>query len=165
MPTRAKAQPPEIAEDRAFQERFWVVERIAWIGFVVLLAAAVSGLMGSGGPFSRGEAAAGDTRIDYPAHARWEAGEEMNVHLTGPSGERRLALSQGFADAFEIDDIQPPPTRVEADANGQSLVFLATGPDPMQVRIAMTPRSPGLVRYIVTPHGQAAVPVTTFVWP
>lgn len=165
MPARSKAEPPEIAEDRSFQERFWVAERVAWIGFVLLIAAAVSGLLGSGGPFSRGEAVSGESQIDYPAQARWEAGEELNIRLGGAPGERILALSQTFADAFEIEDIQPPPTRVESGADGQSLVFLATDPEPIEVRVAMTPRNPGPARYTITPAGQAPLAITTFVWP
>jgi hypothetical protein len=165
MPARSRAEAPQIAEDRSFQERFWAVERVAWIGFVLLIVVAVSGLLGSGGPLSRGEAASGDSRIDYPAQARWEAGEELNIRLGGEPGERTLALSETFADAFEIEDIQPPPTRVESGANGQSLIFLATGPEPIEVRVAMTPRNPGLARYTITPAGQAALTVATFVWP
>jgi hypothetical protein len=165
MTARAKSQPPEIAEDRPFQERFWHVERFAWIGFGLLLLAAMAGFFGSGGPFSRGEAISGETRIDFPTQARWEAGEEINVRLAGSAGERVVEVSNEFAEAFEIDDIQPPPDRVEATAGGQRLVFLAADSAPIMVRLAMTPRHPGPAKYLIAASGMPAVPVSTFVWP
>ncbi|MDC9824235.1 hypothetical protein PRN20_10845 [Devosia sp. ZB163] len=38
---RTTAQKPDISEDRAFQERFWTVERVAWVAFALLIIGAI----------------------------------------------------------------------------------------------------------------------------
>lgn len=162
---RAAAQKPDIAEDRAFQEQFWTAERVAWVAFALLLIAAVVGVFGGGGPLASGTVAVGESRIDYPAMARWEAGDEFSVRLVGEAGERRLVLSPGFAKTFRIEDVQPQPERVEAVEAGHAYVFTATTSAPVEVRLAVTPRSPGYRTYAV---GVGSVPpqrLSTFVWP
>jgi hypothetical protein len=159
------APGPDIAEDRSFQERFWSIERIAWIGFALLIALALLGVFGSGGPFSSATVTAGSLRIEHPTMARWQAGDDLSVSLGGPAGERRLVLASTFADAFRLDDLQPQPERVEAVPLGHVYVFRATSVDPLEVRIAITPRRPGYVEYAVGADSDVPVRLGTFVWP
>ena len=156
---------PEIAEDRSFQEQFWKIERIFWGAFGLLILAAALGLFGSGGPFSRGATFVGESRINHPLTARWEAGDELSVRLAGSAGERSLTLSSDFAEAFEIEDMQPSPQRVEADGSGHRYVFTAMGDLPIEIRIALVPRHPGYVTYRLTPGSGQPVNLSTFVWP
>ncbi len=160
---KAPATPSAIPEDRAFQERFWRVERFAWATFAVIICLAAAGLFGSGGPLASASRTFEQATVRYPAIARWRAAEEFTVLLPG-SGERSVALSPGFVDAFEIEDIHPAATRSSASANGHMLTF-ATGDGPARIDFTITPRRPGLATYSVTIGEGAAIDLSTFIWP
>lgn len=87
----------------------------------------------------------------------------MVITIGGGVPERQVELTDGFAATFMINDIEPQPTRAEGTGNCQCLTFNATGPDPIVVRIAATPRHPGIANYSVTGGGGAAL--SAFVWP
>jgi hypothetical protein len=162
---RAAAQKPEISEDRAFQERFWTAERVAWVVFALLIIGAVAGVFGSGGPVASGTVTVGESRIEYPAVARWEAGDEFSIRLVGEAGERRLLLSSTFGEAFRIDDVQPQPARVEAVDVGHAYVFPAMSDAPVEIHLDVTPRRPGYATYAIGDGTAPPARLSTFVWP
>jgi hypothetical protein len=146
----ADLKAPEIREDglqleehRSFQERFWVVERIAWIAFGVLLLAALVGLTGSGGPLSRTVTSLEGGTIDFPHIMRWEAADEIVVRFAPGAAERSLTLSSGFAEAFQIEDIQPQPSGSVAGAGGAVMMFETEAAAPAEVTLHVTPLKPG----------------------
>jgi hypothetical protein len=162
---RSSARTPDIVEDRLFQERFWRIERIAWVGFALLIVAAVLGVFGGGGPFSSATTMFGASRIEYPTMARWEAGEEVAIRLAGGSGERRLVLASTFAEAFRVDDLRPPPERVDAVPLGHAYIFTAATDAPLEIRIAVTPRRPGYADYAIGIGNAPSLRLSTFIWP
>lgn len=161
---RAAAPKPDIAEDRSFQQRFWKIERLAWVFFALLLLGALAGAFGRGGPLASGSAPLGAGRVDYPAIARWQAGEEFAIRVAGDSGERRLVLSSEFLQAFKVDSLRPEPGRVEATAAGHAYFYPATSDATLDIWIAVTPRSPGYFDYAIT-SGDGAAHLSTLVWP
>ena len=161
----SSATKPDIPEDRAFQERFWTAERLAWVLFALLIVGAIAGLFGSGGPLASGSVTVGRSLVEYPAIARWEAGDEFSVRLVGDAGERRLVLSPTFAELFRIDDMQPQPDRVEAGELGHVYVFTAPSDAPVGVHLAVTPRNPGFGTYEIGVGDTTPVRLSTFVWP
>lgn len=139
----------QLEEHRAFQERFWSLQRVAWVLFGLLLLAALLGLTGSGGPLSRAQVALEGGTIDYPRIARWEAADEVIVRFAPGAEQHRLTLSSGFADALQIEGIQPEPESSAAGADGAVLTFATAAGEAAEVTIHVTPLQPGYSTFAV----------------
>src|SRR3546814_16691941 len=104
-----------------------------------------AGITGAGGVLSRQVAAIDGGKIDHPRIARSEAADEMTVRFAPGSGPRTLLLSSTFAQSFQIESIQPPPSRVEAVPEGQIMHFYAAD-GPTQGVLHLRPKNSGLAR-------------------
>jgi hypothetical protein len=114
----------DLGEDRAFQERFWTAERVAWFIMVLIILAALAGLTGHGGPLARATAGGASGEVDYPRITRWEASDEFNLTLPETSGdEAAVEVDSSFSNIFEIEDIQPQPSKSMVTGAGHRLVF------------------------------------------
>lgn len=115
----------EIDEDRRFQERMWRAERLAWIGFALVVVVALLGLTGQGGPLQRAALRGETGEIDYPRVTRWEASDEIRLTLEGGPGRAQAVVEtdRRFSETFEIEDIQPAPADAVATPEGQRLTF------------------------------------------
>lgn len=69
MPQRTRL---DVDDDRAFQEKFWTFQRVAWALMALILLAALAGTTGSGGPLAHAEASGPGGSIEYPRIARWQ---------------------------------------------------------------------------------------------
>lgn len=149
MPSDAQpcATPPlEIDTDPVFQQRWWRVERVAWLLMGALVIAALCGLTGAGGPLSRGQVQAGGATIDYPRIARWQSAEDATIRFAPDmTGEVDVILSADFAEAFDVEAVQPQPTSAASTAEGHRLTFdLGTGAGTKTVSLSLRPSQPGL---------------------
>lgn len=113
----------ELHQDPVFQRRFWVVERIAWVGFILLLATAITGLTGGGGPLAQAivETAAGS--IEYPRVSRWQAADSMIVRFAPGAADGALEFEPVFIETFEVTSIQPEPRSATTTPNGVRYEF------------------------------------------
>lgn len=168
----AKTRTPSIRDDglqldehTKFQERFWVVERIAWIAFGLLLVAALLGFTGSGGPISRTVLAIEGGTIDFPHVTRWEAADEIVVRFAPGEAERSLTLSSEFAEAMQIEAIQPEPARSVAGPEGTVLVFETAAGAPADVTLHVTPLKSGLPTFEARIGDGAATSLSMLVLP
>ncbi|MFC7376965.1 hypothetical protein [Brevundimonas sp. GCM10030266] len=151
--------------DPAFQERFWRVQRVAWVVFALFVVAALAGLTGAGGPLSRAEVRTPEGLVDSPRVGRWSAADEMRFELSGQNGLARVDLSDRFAAHFQVHDIQPAPDRTEATDDGQALIFIAPDSARSTVVLHVTAENPGLARFDVRLNGGAPVAVTSVILP
>ena len=109
----------EIDEDLPFQRRLWAIERVGWIGMVLVALAALVGLFGRG-PLSTATAGQVGEPVTatYARFARQQSPETLRVEL-GPGvargGEVRLWLARDYVDAIRIERIEPEPDGVQAD--------------------------------------------------
>ncbi|NWJ27604.1 hypothetical protein [Rhizobium sp. RM] len=115
----------QLEEHRRFQERFWAIERFSWGVFAVIILAALLGVFGSGGPLATQVSELESAILEHPRIGRWEGTDEMAIRFKpdSTSNERSLLLSNAFAEVFQVEDIQPLPTRTTIEANGQRLFF------------------------------------------
>lgn len=135
----------ELDEDRAFQERFWSVQRVAWLVFAAFLAAALLGLTGSGGPLSRAMLDTGAGSIDYPRVARWDTEDELRIRFAGTRDGGALTFTPDFRDLFAIEGFQPAPVDEAATQDGQRVIFdLGNGAGAREVVVAVRPLRPAL---------------------
>jgi len=167
------AQPPipirddglQLEEHRDFQERFWTFERWAWVGFGLILLAALAGLGGGGGVLAHTTITSEAGKVDYPRVARWESADEVTVTFGSPREEHRLTLSPQFSQYFQIEDIQPLPERSLTSPAGEAMVFRSENGPPSKVVLHLRPQRPGLASYEVSLDGGDPVGVTTVVLP
>jgi hypothetical protein len=153
----------QIEEDRNFQERFWVAERVAWGGFTVILIAALAGLTGGGGPFAQATAQLAGGQVVYPRISRWVADDTVTVRFGPGEAPRRLFIPQEFLTVFELQTIQPEPIRSIGAQGG--LLFLFDAEPGAEVSIGVRARQPGILRYAITIDGGGPLNLVTFVFP
>jgi hypothetical protein len=122
----------EIDQDLRFQKRQWKVQRIAWVVGLLVLAAAVAGLFGSG-PLSDGTAGeeGGPLWAEYQRFERNQGQSDLKVFL-GPGaasgGEGRVWLGRDYLESIQIESVTPHPLRVEAGPDRYTYVFPVTHP-------------------------------------
>src|SRR5690606_27501270 len=102
--------------------------------------------------------------IDYPAVARWQAGDDMIVSFTGAAATHRLKLSPEFARSFQIETVQPAPQAAAAGPEGLELRFDIVEPTA-EVSLHLRALSPGVARYRVGIDGKPARDLTTYILP
>lgn len=113
----------EFSHDPVFQRRFWLVERIAWIGFIFLLATALTGLTGGGGPLAQATVETPAGTIDYPRVSRWQAADSMTVRFGRHVDDETLELAPAFLETYEVTSIQPEPRSATTTPNGVRYAF------------------------------------------
>jgi hypothetical protein len=127
--TKRERPALEIEQDDRFQRIERLIQRAGWVAMTAVIAAAAAGLLGNGPLSDRiaGEKG-GPLWVEYQRFGRWQAPEEMRVHL-GPGqakgGHARVWLSRDFIEMVEIEHVTPQPEVVELRDNRVIYVFRA----------------------------------------
>ena len=119
----------EVGQDLNFQRRSWTLERAGWVVMILLLIAALLGLLGPG-PLSSATAGDPDSAlwVEYNRFERYHAPTTLRAHIglgAARGGKVRLWLSRGFVESTEIHHIYPDPEVVEAGTDRFTYVFAA----------------------------------------
>jgi hypothetical protein len=155
----------QISEDRALQERFWTMERVAHGSFGVLVALGLLGLSGAGGPLSVATATSEGGSVRYARLARWETPSEMTVRFAAQRPVHRLTLIEPSPERFLVEGVQPQPARALATPEGLVLEFDAAEVPGARVTLRLRATRPGPSRLGVRVDDAAPVPLTGFVLP
>ncbi len=160
----------EIEQDHDFQRRSWRLQRVGWIVLVVVIAAALLGLFGSGPLAHTTVGAPGDPlRLEYDRSGRFDAPSTLTALLrpsTRRPGEAILHLDRGFTDHFQIERVQPTPDRTEAGPDHSVYAFRVTGPgEPVRVTFRLRPDRVGPLTGRVRQDGGSWLTCTQFVYP
>ncbi|NGM46055.1 hypothetical protein G5B31_10940 [Rhodobacter sp. SGA-6-6] len=147
IPPHIRPDGLQLEENRGFQQRFWRLQRGAWLGFALLMILALLGFTGSGGPFQKQRIGFTDAVVELPRVLRWEAGDEMVITFDAPARTRSLRIGQSFADLIAIERIEPEPAAARLVSGGQVLDFAAGGDAPHRVRLALRPLHFGWLRF------------------
>ena len=128
-PADGPAPLPGVPTGHTVQERFWIFQRLAWLGLAVLILAALAGFTGQGGPGARTVVQGANARLDHPRFSRWETSDDMRLTLPPGVGETaEVEIGQPFFDHFEIEDVQPQPQAHRATATGTKMIFALESP-------------------------------------
>jgi hypothetical protein len=147
-----------------FQQRFHVIQRVAWSVLALVPVAAVAGLFG-GGLFSEttaGGRAAGVT-VSYDRFARITADTEIELRVARADGPTAVTISRALLDRYEVGEIRPEPVRVVTRPDRVEYVFAASGSGT--VLFAVQPDDVGSSSGMVTVAGGTPVRVNQFVFP
>lgn len=140
----------EISQDLSFQRREWRAQRVIWIFIVVLLAAALAGLIGPG-PLSLVSAGSSRFQIRYLRFGRWQAPESLVISISG-EGPRPLQVSfnRSYLDSMSVQQITPQPASARL-SGGAFIYSFATGKgSSTDITFDLQPSSMGLIHGTIT---------------
>jgi hypothetical protein len=157
----------QIAEHRRSQERFWTVERVAWICFGLIVIAALLGAFGSGGLLATKITETRAAVIEHPRIGRWEGTDEMTIRFK-PDPSRQafsLRLSPSFAESFQVEDVQPLPARSTIGSDGQTLFFDVPNHSGGAIKLHLRAQSAGSASFEISVNDGQPETLTSFIFP
>jgi hypothetical protein len=125
MPNRRRGL--EIDENLDIERRHWIYERIVWSLMFAVVLAGVLGVFGSG-VLSRATAAASATglRVEYRRFSRAIAPTRLRFHVppgSASGGNVRLWIGSAYLHDVDVQQVTPPPERVELGSDRLTYVF------------------------------------------
>lgn len=139
---------------------------MAWAGYGLIVALALTGLTRAGGPLAKGEATSGDVAVEYLRVTRVSLTETLTVRFLTESSTRRLTLAEPFAERFDIETIRPEPERSYLGPDGLTYEFAAEGAAAAAaVRLTVRAEIAGRARYRIILNDAKPLELTTLVLP
>ncbi|MBI1897685.1 MAG: hypothetical protein HYZ57_17050 [Acidobacteria bacterium] len=158
----------QIHQNLEHSKREAKVERVAWAFFLLILAAAVAGILGPG-PLSHAVAGTRDSAlwIEYNRFEHSRRPGELVVHI-GPSagGKVGLSLSRDYFERVQIANIEPAPERTVLTPEAYIYEFARGDPArPAAVILHFEARRAGFTRVRMRLDSGAQVGFTQFFFP
>lgn len=146
MHSQNEARAP-VDEHIRFQRATWIAERSAWVVFAVIIALTLAGAFSNGFlSFSHARQDDAGMSLDYQRFQRISLLTHFNIRLAEVAEEEtRLRLDPKFQDVYEIERIEPRPSKSVAGENGLDLFFDTPLSGPLSIAIWMRPRKFGPV--------------------
>lgn len=145
----------QLDEHRRFQERYWRVQRVAWLGFGTALVLALLGFTGSGGPFHSQRIVFPDAVAEMPRVSRWDTADEMTITFTTADTRRKVTIGASFFDGFAVDEVRPAPAGSALGPAGQTLWFDVDDPrPPHRITLPLRAAHVGWRRFDLTLNGE-----------
>jgi hypothetical protein len=146
-----------VGEDLAFQERWWVFERVVWCLFIAILVADVLGVFGRGWLAKAELKQPGSgIRVEYERVERNGTPSIMRVHFdpgTVADGKVRLFASESLVRELGAQRIIPQPEQSILSDGGLTYVFPAQGPTP-EIQFQLDPSFPGYHQFTLQVPGE-----------
>jgi hypothetical protein len=165
-----KVDDLQINEDMEFQRHSWIVQRIGWAIFALVILLAALGLFGDG---VLSDAQAGQKEgalwMEYPRFARFQGEFRIMVHTEegiATAGEIGIQLNKGYLQSVEVNSISPAPDREIKDADWITYVFkINDGSPPFTAYFYVTPRKAGPLSGTFQLQNGNAVSFSQFIYP
>lgn len=164
-----RVEPLEIEELPAFQRKEWLIQRIGWVAWVLVLLAGMLGLIGSG-PLSNTSSSASDdsltVRYDRFLHYHQPAMLEVTLHPDISGSSARLFLSQSLLERLQISRIEPEPEEGELASDGLIYTFpLLASAESAKIRFHVQYEAVGNSNGRIALIGHEPALVNQFVYP
>lgn len=158
----------EVDQDLEFQRRDWTFERAGWFAMLVVVVAALLGLLGDG-PLSRAHRIAGDhsLRVEYGRFERHGARTQLTLFVRRDStagSAASLWIDDHFLEGVTIDGIEPQPTR-QVSVGDRTLFDIAVAGDSARLTLSFTPLTIGTRRLHLGLMGREPLALSQFVYP
>lgn len=170
LDTVSRTEDIEVGCDLDFERRWWRLQRIGWVIFVLLLIAGVLGLFGHG-PWSKATAnpPGSELRVCYDRLARRETPCILELHLEKAaltSTEVRIHLNRALVERMQLKEIVPVPVQAEPLADGARFLFrIDPSCDSAVIHFSENPTTPGIVDAEITVEGAQPVRFRQFIYP
>jgi hypothetical protein len=137
----------EIDQDTRHQRASWRLQRIGWAVMVLVVIAALAGLLGSG-PLSRSRTSTtSGLQLEYERFARYQDPHRMTLRLPQSlvhAGRARVSISRTFLDGSTIESIVPQPEAQHLEGEWVAYLFRVTGgTGPATISFVITPQRIG----------------------
>jgi protein-L-isoaspartate(D-aspartate) O-methyltransferase len=163
MPTDADTGP-QVAEDEGFQRKEWATQRVAWVGFALVLLAAAIGLFG-GGPLSRATRGAEGAQIEFDRFTRREKPFDLVVRLAAAGSETiTVEIASEILRDVAVEGTTPTTELERSGENGGRFEFAATPGLPAMLKFRLQSSTPGLHAGTIRVDG-VPLSFSTFVYP
>ena len=161
-----------VGENLDFQRKWWRLERIIWIFFLLVLICDLLGLFGRGWLAKATRATPdGSMKLDYERIERADTPSIMTFHF-GPNaihdGKIQLYVSESITRPLGAQRIAPQPLISAVGNGGNTYTFSATEA-PATVQIELQPSFPGMhtfqVQLLSSTSASAPIDASVFVVP
>lgn len=167
MELTASERALNLSAGQRFHRREWIVQRVGWGAMILVVVAAVLGLLGPG-PLSR--VSVGDEQsllVEYQRFGRLETTDELRIRVAGAaaSGDLRIWIDRQLLERGQILQIVPQPRQTRSEADRIVFEFDAAEEKPVVVRVSVRPDHPGRVSGRIGVEGGASVSLSQFTYP
>jgi hypothetical protein len=149
--------------DETFEDRWWRLETISWVGMVVFLIAAAAGAFGRG-PLSQSRRSTGGVLVEYDRIVRYQAPTRISLTVPATATGSRIYVGRSLLDRLQLGSVIPPPLGAEPRDDGAVLLF---PPHPRSGHITLVeqPATLGVANQQVGLEGQPPVRFRQIVLP
>jgi hypothetical protein len=159
----------EIEIDDAQQRKTWVIERVAWVIFLIFLLAGFAGFFGRGGVSKRTIGSENEgMKVEYEKFLRYHTEEQLRVTVYRKIQDKMLGIwiSADFSKKVQIGEISPEPEKVEFEKNGTVYYFnVANGAEPKQVTFYIKPEQNGNINATIKDMEGTSFSISQFIFP
>lgn len=170
MARTKKVDDLQINEDIEFQRRSWIVQRIGWVIFTLLVLLAFLGLFGDG-VLSNAQVGQEEDALwlEYPRFGRFGNEFRINAHVNeglATEGEIGIQLDFNYLEGVQVSRITPAPDRELEVADGITYVFKMDGENsPLIVYFDAIPQKVGALSGTFRLQNGEAVGFSQFIYP
>lgn len=158
----------EVGFNSRFERRWYRAELAGRVVMLLVVGAALCGLLGNG-PFSHRTQMAtdGSIAVDYEPVARHSTSTQITVHLHPPAGAATvdLLLSHRFVEPMGLLRTEPRAIREQTDGGGLRLTFGVAPGESQLVRIIAEPNQVGDIALTAQMAGGDQVAWSQFILP
>ena len=150
-----------------FQERSWILERVAWVVLALVPLAALTGLFAHGMVSDKIVRAPNSSlSVEYERYQRQSVQARFVIRIpSAQSAEIRLRLSHSFQRSYDIQSLQPAPLRSRASPEGLELFFHPPEAGELVAVIWSTPRTFGTIDLQAQTDSSGPVKFPDFIHP
>ena len=157
-------------EDLPFQRKQWQLERIAWWVMGALVAYALAGGFGGGGPLSTAEAVSkdGTVRVRYERFARQLTPNsvEITARQTPDGRDVQIHLSGNYLGSMTVRSVVPEPRASKAADTGHLFAFeRMPGVVEANIKLQVEPQKIGTVEGWLAVNNGERLAIKQFVFP
>ena len=168
--TRSSSTSLALDEDLRFQRRQWQLERVAWVVIAGLIAYALAGGFGGGGPLSSTEAvtADGSAQVHYERFARQLTPNSVEITVRQPPDGRpaQIHLSGEYLSSVAVKSTVPQPDTSSAAENGYLFAFKRLpGVSEIRIELQLEPQKIGSAEGWLTVNNGERLAIKQFVFP
>jgi hypothetical protein len=159
-------QPIPIEEDMRFQRATWKIERAGWVVLALIVIAALLGVFSNGYLSSAAKGDEHGFNVHYDRFQRRTVTTHLRMNVPADDDNvARLRVGRSVLDDYEIDAIDPRPSRAAADQTDLVFDFDTGDTRELAMVIALRPRRIGMAHLSLAAANRPPLMLRTFVYP